>query len=1189
METTAPSRPDEPTSQNNHQGFPFDKLYRSYFGFANAVVQGEGLHYTMVLIHRDTQDRPYAQYRFPSFFLDAQNKSEYKGGKFAAAAGYLSACRIYLDDPANAFTSIYRMFQGFTNLKPGKDPLIASCLEDYFQESQSGTDWNQVPKPLYKPGTSPKLDIETFLKAEQDMVLSLFPDFPPKNTFFYPMPIIALGELKGAMYFVYDQTKLKETTIKNFEGYFRMLILQATREYEGVLHEQKTNDFAPKPEDPLAGYEDVFQDMNVSYAPFKTLREEGYKPKKPHIITDNHFLMDLGYDDYYKSLGLVLIEESKQVLRRTELALSTAIVSVIVDSFAHNIGAHSLVALKWWFENRFKIQDRGFKLDSAENTRIDKLTLHHEFSITELSKYAKKEDFHSDMGRSESAHDPNIISLMDLLRFMGAEQQNHFLTFAGAEKVIDPAPRLMPPLDDALYQFFEFLRNKSALWSGVTRDVAFSGRMRSWFYLLKGFLTNTLFLGTVANSEGINRVHIYIEIIRENGVIDESGEYAVVNLEILRKERFDEKEPYVREESISDKTENPDYSDYAFLRKGAAYDALKPKIQKLNPVFLPSEVIGQQVLSTLLENTLRNIKHYRDHHNSIRREGLRLYISIQPVPYLWRETDEKGKVKESDEPVLFKVGTWLHHPQNLVIEGRKGEPTAVIDAHSRQLKQRLLQSDGKVRLGGSSQDKVCAAFLMNNSFKSIDARYPWEGKKHYYPYVYAASELYQDPSVRISGFKPSETYLHPAYNKALRASTTVKRQIRYNAAIETYLMAHPKNEAKGLIKKYFHLWRGEDCKIVEADFDAQVENINRFRVIALPAGDDFPSRRDHYRRQGIMRIIPADAHLMDLHEKKDENQKYQYAIDQWLGNWFMNSQVRTGLVLQQPEGNKFNRVGVVVLEKTEKGNWKTSYHNAEKVREAIEMNALTETQLNMWPKLRLVHGQNKLRDDALRIRSHCAFMTYIFSGNAEIETLDEAVPDTVNRAKLFETVNTKIVIYDNRAFDRLHNYDFFRKEDPPVKTQEERIQKYLEFRSREIPLQHDLHVEVFPEKGRFVSPEILKIILPGCNFMIIHLSYLEIIWKDESTHETYSEQEVGLFFEEKIKNFYKETFQEDLPDNFQLVVTSGRGRADWDIKGLDPRITFRPIETILNAFEDGLAMKDDYQIKHSLCNLLYGS
>ena len=62
-----------------------------------------------------------------------------------------------------------------------------------------------------------------------------------------------------------------------------------------------------------------------------------------------------------------------------------------------------------------------------------------------------------------------------------------------------------------------------------------------------------------------------------------------------------------------------------------------------------------------------------------------------------------------------------------------------------------------------------------------------------------------------------------------------------------------------------------------------------------------------------------------------------------------------------------------------------------------------------------------------------------------------------------------------------------------------------------------------------------------------------------------------------------------MPENFLLVITSGRGRGEWVESVKHPQITFRPIEAILNAFEDGISLKDDYQIKHNLCNLLFGS
>ncbi|MFW5795024.1 MAG: hypothetical protein ACOCV1_06030, partial [Bacillota bacterium] len=62
-------------------------------------------------------------------------------------------------------------------------------------------------------------------------------------------------------------------------------------------------------------------------------------------------------------------------------SLKTAIISILVDSYAHNISAHSLVALKWWFQKRAENiankqidVNRGKSL-TFKNTKIETETL----------------------------------------------------------------------------------------------------------------------------------------------------------------------------------------------------------------------------------------------------------------------------------------------------------------------------------------------------------------------------------------------------------------------------------------------------------------------------------------------------------------------------------------------------------------------------------------------------------------------------------------------------------------------------------------------------------------------------------------------------------------------------------------------------------------------------------------------
>ncbi|MEM6805732.1 MAG: hypothetical protein AAF696_30315, partial [Bacteroidota bacterium] len=88
----------------------------------------------------------------------------------------------------------------------------------------------------------------------------------------------------------------------------------------------------------------------------------------------------------------------------------------------------------------------------------------------------------------------------------------------------------------------------------------------------------------------------------------------------------------------------------------------------------------------------------------------------------------------------------------------------------------------------------------------------------------------------------------------------------------------------------------------------------------------------------------------------------------------------------------------------------------------------------------------------------------------------------------------------------------------------------------------------------------------------------------------YSEKEVNEFYRDEIKHYFEKVyFGRPMPPNIILVITSGRGRGDWFNATEHPQITFRPIEAFLKAVEDGLSLRDDFQVKYNLCNVLFGS
>ena len=85
------------------------------------------------------------------------------------------------------------------------------------------------------------------------------------------------------------------------------------------------------------------------------------------------------------------------------------------------------------------------------------------------------------------------------------------------------------------------------------------------------------------------------------------------------------------------------------------------------------------------------------------------------------------------------------------------------------LKKRIVKEDGSVRLGGSNQDKICSAMLLNNLFESIGEWNERRVKKHYFPYILPASEALTELEPRRPGFEVRDKIFHITYNAQIRA------------------------------------------------------------------------------------------------------------------------------------------------------------------------------------------------------------------------------------------------------------------------------------------------------------------------------------------------------------------------------------------------------------------------------------
>lgn len=1210
------------------EGFDYEKFFFSIYSFTDPIFEEEFLRFTTIFIFEDEAGRPYANYRISDKLQkipDFDDEVELLSRRY----------RIYLDDEKNAGFSIYKIYHSFEKYKEldpkndfakgGKFEIVN--LNAYFQDETAlpeDEDFSKLPATL-----------ENFISAESVYIGVLLKEYSNQAEYM-PLPIISRGNLMGIIYFIFDEENFKGgsregDSIENssFMFSYRNLLLAATREYERVNLESKFRGFALKPQDPLEDYWEVFNDLK--YTKKKKHRKKiGYRflydlgAWNP-VITENLFLLDLGYDDYYKNQAYVLEKESEYLQEAKKERVRNAITAIVVDSFAHNIGAHCLVALKWWFENRYRIAAQAGKVDldkelvsilPLQSLVKDILTnLDATYGFHSFMDYEDGQEQNENGGQRE-------ISLLDIIRFMKPKSQlgedsngksnigKHLLAYHEKGKKGEIA-RFPIPVAQSLFHFFEYLRDKSAFWSGVARDTVFSGRFKTWPELLREFLNNTLFLGTIAHSEGINKLQVFVEVHHKGGKIKVGGEYARINLEVMEREKAE----YLGLEAPEIKKDKHNYSEYAFLRKGDEFDTIQPELEKLGKVYLSNGVIGQHALYTLLENTLRNIKHYRDDLDDIKKKGVRLYITIEPMPF-WKRPDVTSRSTENraekvrvltEEKKLFRVGTWLHHEQELVNNtpafineekdllfkdknGNEIKQGAVIAGHTQQLRRRVVDEKGNTILGGSAQDKVCAAMLMNNTFRSIDD-ISVDTKRHYFPYVYAASEVYMKPKVRKKGHLSNDRFLNKVYNPLISHNHPLERRKRYKNATLSYIKEFSQEgKKKGLIKKYFHLWKGERCKLANDEFDRMNENLSRFQVVIsdnfqelkyFRRKGDIEQKRGtaeyELRRKGLLRIVEANDAIRAAENGSDA--QYNLAMAAWLGDWLNPENGMTGIQICMPAPDREGKIGVVHIWK-EENVWNLEYHSQLELRR--RGNEKLRIEARKFPAFNLKHKEQSDAKDVCQLRSHGSFITFLYEGstfkNLPRHTFDETRQDRA--ARLLETLLTEITIFDDRVFERL-----------PLKP-EVKGEKVFD------PFRDALRIQAFPEKheafnhGRKKENKDKKeidFLQKKSHFLIVHLSFIESIFRS-GTQKPYKENEVDEFFKNEIADRYKENNNgKELPSNVILVITSGRGRGDWFQATEHPQITFRPIEAILDAIEDGLSLKDDFQVKYNLCNVLFGS
>ena len=960
-----------------------------------------------------------------------------------------------------------------------------------------------------------------------------------------------------------------------------------------------------------------------------------------------HSQKDMTESEYIVSITntLALRLASNSLLKLLhKQTLKTALISILVDSYAHNISAHSLSALKWWFELRHKIADKRFFVEKGQGLELssfqpEKLVIQREM----IQKTAEK--YYAALGLTDSIYNSQFCSLFDILnfrliperitKFLIFEESNQkynymvtntYLDYNGkvSAEIINNGlgpnsrikincfhPQFPVSLDYALYPFFRFLRDKGAFWSGVTRDNAYGGESKTWYQVLwEDFANNPLYLGTIAKSEGVSEININLAVRHNNNWIH--GKFLTIDLSLMdyeeriannpnlkveyQKQDFNVIASTINDEEVSiDKIRNkersdidaatlqkldnkletkllglenndieqsenensvnyikPDrYSKYALIRLGECFAHFREIMSSEEyTIFLPGGVVGEHALFTIFENSLRNIKHYKN--LDLSENGIDFWISIEPEKLnISSVSPTQQKTHE-----LFKVSVWLGHKTKLVPKENGGN-ISIYEKLSKTTYRPIMDSYGMPIMGGNSQDKACAAMLFNNKFGSVEEKGE-ENKETrngaYFPWVHFTTNTSPEP------YKSEHDLPHSRIQCRIKSKD-------YDDEINKYKSSLDQNSF-GYLKKHFFLWKNDDYLFINKASDLSGENISRFKFIIISSNICDPDEIFFKARQeGVIRILfetdltnlkkTLDEEIPEKHKDspnqqaciRDERLRLLYSF--WLQKWISGDNFNISIYKRPHIKTNFS----LTITKD------NPYINIEK--ECTEINI----------SIPLSHGGND-ESNSCNVRSHGVFWGKYFNkvNPKQAESLfNEEVIETLNKdltkyllMDFAEVVTTNVFIFDNRIKSRMpindEKLNVFRKNLKLVVEEERAFDKKKgeSFKN---------HFNQLTEK--YTSP----------NVLVMHLSYIESL----------GYKEMGNSMNNFINNELKDLIDND---NFILIITSGRGRDSWK-EGLKEdylkKTIFKPVESFIHAIESGISYNDNFDVKYNIIKVIFGS
>lgn len=616
-------------------------------------------------------------------------------------------------------------------------------------------------------------------------------------------------------------------------------------------------------------------------------------------------------------------------------------------------------------------------------------------------------------------------------------------------------------------------------------------------------------------------------------------------------------------DSLSKKIEDLKYSKYAYIRLGKCFSHFRNILSENEfEVFLPGGVVGEHALFTIFENTIRNIKHYKNSINNIKWNGLDFWISIEKKELTSPNNSysrDKNKPKEH-----FLVSTWLGHKTDLISKNVKGEDEILWQKVTHKTLDKILDENGAPRMGGNSQDKACAALLFNNQFGSVEDRGETETEreqrdKNYYPWLhYTSSDNPKMFDTQYDHLKFDEVKEYYIQNENERQNIIQSYKNKINS---NYL---------GYIKKSFFLWSGADYITVNSKSDFYSENVSRFKFVIISDKMKGKVKEEiiyEARKNGVIRLLydkeeecQMQSLILDLEKSeiqghlKNKNETLIKLYLIWLKKWLKKE--KYGIRFKKGR----NPVSVIKLtDETVK---------YDPVKDKADVDERTD-----YLNIALSHGGGD-EPTSCNVRSHGAFWNKYFekAEKKDPEDLKNDNPQPYDEEKeyllsdLLEVLGTKLVIFDDRINDRMPRDNTKRKE-----VFEKQLQIYI---SCEI-------ADKQKQKGYFNS--LLETILGNTEehnsplILVVHLTYIETLG--------YKESDINTFIENEIKDFISK-------ENFIFVITTGRGRISWQDKLKEDykiRTIFKPVESLLSAIESGISYNDNFDVKHNLIKAIIGA